>query len=111
MNKEQKLVLWFKELNIGDVPLAGGKNAALGEMFSNLTPLGVNIPNGFALTAFAYRYFFEKTGLDKKIREILADINTHDIRNLQKRGKLCRKAVIAATFPNDLKEIILSNYR
>lgn len=111
MNKEQKLVLWFKELNIGDVPLAGGKNAALGEMFSNLTPLGVNIPNGFALTAFAYRYFFEKTGLDKKIREILADLNTHDIRNLQKRGDLCRKAVVAATFPDNLKEVILSNYR
>ncbi len=111
MDKNKELVLWFKELNIGDVPLAGGKNAALGEMFSNLTPLGVNIPNGFALTAFAYRYFFEKTGLDQKIREILSDLNTHDIRNLQKRGDLCRKAVMAATFPNDLKEIIVSNYR
>jgi len=111
MDKNKELVLWFKDLEIKDVPLAGGKNAALGEMFSNLTPLGVNIPNGFALTAFAYRYFFDKTGLDKKIREILADINTHDIRNLQKRGDLCRKAVMAATFPGDLKEIILSNYR
>ncbi|MEK7478498.1 MAG: phosphoenolpyruvate synthase, partial [Patescibacteria group bacterium] len=111
MEKEKQLVLWFKDLEIKDVPLAGGKNAALGEMFSNLMPLGVNIPNGFALTAFAYRYFFDKTGLDKKIREILADINTHDIRNLQKRGDLCRKAVMAATFPDDLKEVILSNYR
>lgn len=111
MDKNKELVLWFKDLEIKDVPLAGGKNAALGEMFSNLTPLGVNIPNGFALTAFAYRYFFEKTGLDKKIREILSDLNTHDIRNLQKRGALCRKAVMAATFPDDLKEIISSNYR
>ncbi|MDO8442798.1 MAG: phosphoenolpyruvate synthase [bacterium] len=111
MDKNKQLVLWFKDLEIKDVPLAGGKNAALGEMFSNLTPLGVNIPNGFALTAFAYRYFFEHTGLDKKIREILADLNTHDIRNLQKRGDLCRKAVVAATFPDDLKEVILSNYR
>jgi pyruvate,water dikinase len=110
MDKNKELVLWFKDLEIKDVPLAGGKNAALGEMFSNLTPLGVNIPNGFALTASAYRYFFERTGLDKKIREILADLNTHDIRNLQKRGDLCRKAVMAATFPDDLKEIILSNY-
>jgi len=111
MDKNKELVLWFKDLEIKDVPLAGGKNAALGEMFSNLVPLGVNIPNGFALTATAYRYFFEHTGLDKKIREILADLNTRDIRNLQKRGELCRKAVLAATFPDDLKEIILTNYR
>ncbi|MHB9019723.1 MAG: phosphoenolpyruvate synthase [Minisyncoccota bacterium] len=111
MEKDKQLVIWFKDLEIKDVPLAGGKNAALGEMFSSLNPLGVNIPNGFALTAFAYRYFFEKTGLDKKIREILSDLNTHDIKNLQKRGDLCRKAVMAATFPNDLKEIISSNYR
>jgi len=111
MDKNKELALWFKDLEIKDVPLAGGKNAALGEMFSNLIPLGVNIPNGFALTAFAYRYFFEKTGLDKKIRKILADINTKDIRNLQKRGDLCRKAVLAVEFPNDLKVIILSNYQ
>lgn len=111
MDKNKELVLWFKDLTIKDVPLAGGKNAALGEMFSNLTSLGVNVPNGFALTASAYRYFFEKTGLDKKIKEILSDLNTHDIKNLQKRGSLCRKAVLNAEFPEDLKEIILSNYR
>jgi len=110
-DKNKELVLWFKDLGIKDVPLAGGKNAALGEMFSNLTPLGVNVPDGFALTAFAYRYFFEKTGLDKKVREILSDLDTHNIRNLQKRGDLCRKAVLAAEFPNDLKDIIASNYR
>ena len=110
MDKNKELVLWFKEVGIKDVPLVGGKNAALGEMFSNLTPLGINIPNGFALTASAYRYFFEKTGLDKKIKEILSDLDTHNIKNLQKHGELCRKAILAAEFPEDLSEIIVSNY-
>ncbi|MCL5017171.1 MAG: phosphoenolpyruvate synthase, partial [Patescibacteria group bacterium] len=110
MEKEKKLVLWFKELGIEDVPLVGGKNAALGEMFSNLTSLGVNVPNGFALTAFAYRYFFEKTGLDKKIKEILSGLNTKNIKDLQRRGALCRKAIIAAELPDDLKKAISANY-
>ncbi len=110
MEKSKELVLWFKEVGIKDVSLVGGKNAALGEMFSSLTSLGINIPNGFALTAAAYRYFFEKTGLDKKIREILSDLDTHNIKNLQKRGALCRKAIVAAEFPEDLREIIVSNY-
>ena len=106
----KKFIIWFKDLRIKDVPVVGGKNAALGEMFSNLMPLGINIPNGFALTADAYRYFFKKTGLDKKIKEILSDLNTHDIRNLQKRGDLCRRAILAAEFPRDLKQVIAENY-
>jgi len=107
---KNKFIIWFKDLRIKDVPVVGGKNAALGEMFSNLMPLGINIPNGFALTADAYRYFFKKTGLDKKIKEILADLNTHDIKNLQKRGDLCRRAIIVAEFPDDLKKDIAENY-
>jgi pyruvate,water dikinase len=51
----------------------------LGEMYSNLVPLGVNIPNGFALTADAYRHFFKQTGLDEKIKEILADLDIQKI--------------------------------
>ena len=109
-NRKNKLILWFKETGIGDVPLVGGKNAALGEMFSNLTPLGINIPNGFALTAYSYRDFFKKTGLDKKIKDILSDLDTRDIRNLQKRGELCRRAIVAAEFPKDLKKEIAVNY-
>jgi pyruvate,water dikinase len=58
-------VKWFSEVGIEDVPSVGGKNAALGEMYSNLVPLGVNIPDGFALTADAYRHFFKSTGFDE----------------------------------------------
>ena len=133
--KKDKFIIWFKDLGIEDVPKVGGKNAALGEMFSQLTSTGINpvrnrvraqarsggpsgravsnginIPNGFALTADAYRHFFKKTGLDKKIKGILSDLNTHDIRNLQKRGELCRRAILAAEFSEDLKKAIAENY-
>ena len=55
--KEQALVLWFDELGIADISLVGGKNASLGKMLQQLSPLGINVPNGFATTAYAYRYF------------------------------------------------------
>ncbi len=104
-------VKWFNEVGIVDVPIVGGKNAALGEMFSNLVPLGVNIPDGFALTADAYRHFFKETGLDNNIKEILADLDTKDIYNLQKRGEKCRKAILKAKLPQDLKDIITESYK
>ena len=76
MDEQRNFIKWFSEIGIKDVPIVGGKNAALGEMFSNLVPKGVNIPDGFALTAEAYRYFFRETGLDKKIQEILSGLDT-----------------------------------
>ncbi|MBU0999360.1 phosphoenolpyruvate synthase [Patescibacteria group bacterium] len=111
-NKEenQNFVKWYSEVGIADVPVVGGKNAALGEMYSNLVPLGVNVPDGFALTADAYRHFLKNTGLDEKIKEILADLNTKDIRNLQVRGKKVREAILKAVLPQDLQEIIAKSY-
>ncbi len=108
--KKVSYVKWYKEVNIDDVGSVGGKNAALGEMYSNLVPLGVNIPDGFALTADAYRHFFKDTGLDEKIKGILSDLNTKDIRNLQVRGKLVREAILKETLPQDLKDIIKKYY-
>ena len=109
--KKENFVKWFSEVGIKDVPVVGGKNAALGEMFSNLVPLGVNIPDGFALTADAYRYFFEKTGLDKDIQEILGDLNTKSIANLQKRGKKVRETILKKEFPPLLHDAIVEAYR
>ncbi|MEL6199655.1 MAG: PEP/pyruvate-binding domain-containing protein, partial [Pseudomonadota bacterium] len=60
-------VIPFESLGMGDVELVGGKNASLGEMISNLTRLGVSVPNGFATTSEAYRVFLGETGLDTRI--------------------------------------------
>ena len=67
--REQALVLWFEEVGIADIPLVGGKNASLGEMIGQLTAQGVNVPTGFATTAYAFRYFIQRAGLTEKLRK------------------------------------------
>ena len=109
--KTQNFVKWYKEVGIADVPSVGGKNAALGEMYSNLVSLGVNIPDGFALTADAYRYFFKKTGLDEKIKKILADLDTRNIKNLQVHGKKVREAILESNLPQNLQDAIAKSYK
>ena len=103
-------IKWYSEVGIGDVSSVGGKNAALGEMYSNLVPLGVNVPDGFALTAEAYRHFFKETGLDDQIKGILSDLDTKSIKNLQTRGKKVREAILRAELPGDLKNVIAGSY-
>ncbi|MEM4638028.1 MAG: phosphoenolpyruvate synthase [Candidatus Woesearchaeota archaeon] len=111
MDKSKMFILWFDQLNNDDVPYVGGKNASLGEMYVNLTSKGIRVPNGFALTAYAYRYFLEKAGIKEKIKQILSDLNTHDINNLSERGQKVRDTILRAEFPEELKTVILAAYR
>ncbi len=110
MNKNKKLVLWYKDITIKDVPLVGGKNASLGEMIKYLEPQGVRVPNGFVVTAEAYRHFMKKTGLDKFIKKALKGLDTKNLKDLAKRGEEIRKVIRAAKMPADLKQIIVRNY-
>ncbi len=105
-----ELILWFEQLGIGDVPLVGGKNASLGEMYRELAAKGVKVPNGFAVTADAYRYFVRQAGVDQRIKEILKDLDTHDLANLRQRGRLVRQAILAAPLPPDLEQAITEAY-
>lgn len=109
--KNDKFILWFDEIGIEDVPLVGGKNASLGEMIRELGKEGVNVPNGFAITASAYKHFVRSAGIEKEIRKILSDLDTHDIDNLKKRGKKCRELLLKAEFPKDLRDAIVNAYR
>jgi len=111
MEKEKKFVLWFDQVGIEDTNLVGGKNASLGEMYSNLTPLGVSVPNGFALTAYAYRYFIEKNDLAHKVHEALDGLDTGNLKDLQKRGKQVRNLILSGEFPEEVKEEIAEAYR
>ncbi|MBN2307165.1 phosphoenolpyruvate synthase, partial [Candidatus Peregrinibacteria bacterium] len=89
--RNTELILWFKELGIKDVPLVGGKNASLGEMYQKLTKKKVKIPNGFAVSAYAYHYFTEKAGIKDDIKKILRGLNAHDISDLQEKGHKVRQ--------------------
>ncbi|MEM2139002.1 MAG: phosphoenolpyruvate synthase [Candidatus Woesearchaeota archaeon] len=111
MDKKSAFILWFDQLSIEDVPLVGGKNASLGEMYVNLTSKGVKVPNGFAITAYAYHYLLEKAGIKEKIKEILKDLNTRDMDNLAERGHKVRSLIRSVEFPQELKTAVLNAYR
>lgn len=102
--------MFFSEINKGDVPIVGGKNASLGEMYSNLTSKGINIPNGFATTADAYRYFLDYNGIDKKIAKIFSEVDLNELEDVQKAGKLSRDLTMKGKFPEDLKKEIIEAY-
>lgn len=104
-------IKWFADITIDDVPLVGGKNASLGEMVRELTSKGVKVPDGFAVTAEAFRHFIREAELDERIRTTLADLDTHDMANLSQRGHAVREAIRNATLPEDLQELIADAYR
>src|SRR3989344_3617512 len=106
-----KNILWFREVGVKDVALAGGKNSSLGEMYTNLASKGVNVPNGFATTADAYFYFLDSTGLTDQINEILKDVNVHDLKSLQEKGKKVRALIIGSQLPQALQDDIVSAYQ
>ncbi|MDO8269152.1 MAG: phosphoenolpyruvate synthase [Candidatus Levybacteria bacterium] len=119
MDRSQNFILWFDEISKDDIPLVGGKNANLGEMYQNLTNAQseifpeerVKVPFGFSVTAYSYRYFIEKNGLDGKIREALAGLNTQDIKSLEEAGRRIRDLIIQSPFPDDLQNAINEAYR
>ncbi|HEU0273236.1 MAG TPA: phosphoenolpyruvate synthase [Candidatus Udaeobacter sp.] len=103
-------IKWFCEIGIEDVPSVGGKTASLGEMFRELTPKGVKVPDGFAITAAGYWHILRETQLDRFIEAQLRDLNTNDVKELQKRGAAIRDAILAAKLPSDLQHEILQAY-
>ncbi len=105
------LIRWFADLRVTDVPIVGGKNASLGEMYANLTPKGVRVPNGFAITAEAYFHFVKSAKIDRIIRGLLRGLDTHNLRDLRGRGLKVRQTILKSDLPGDLQQAILDNYR
>jgi len=116
--REGKFILWFNEIAKTDVGLVGGKNANLGEMYQNLTNAEsktfpgekISVPYGFAVTAAAYAHFIKENKLDAKIRQALADLDTHNIKQLQQKGETVRNLILSASFPQDLETEIKSAF-
>ncbi len=104
-------VRFFEEIGIGDVSLVGGKNASLGEMFRKLAAEGVLVPNGFAITADAYRHVLDEAGAWEELHSVLDALDPNDVSDLACRGKSAREIVYNAGLPEDLKVEIISSYR
>jgi len=109
-DKGKNFVLWFNEIGIEDVPMVGGKNASLGEMYRNLQDKGIRIPNGFAITAYAYRYFLRYAGIEGEIKKVLKDLNTRDLNNLMRKGREVRDIIRHSEIPPDLTQAIYTSY-
>ncbi|VAW60044.1 Phosphoenolpyruvate synthase [hydrothermal vent metagenome] len=107
MKNSDTYIRWFETLRIEDVPLVGGKNASLGEMYRELTPQGVKIPNGFAITANAYRYVLDQANAWDALHKTLDELNPDDVTDLAMRGAKARDIVYGAELPADLREQIL----
>ncbi len=95
---------------MNDVETVGGKNASLGEMISNLSGLGVDVPGGFATTAAAYRDFLATDGLDRKIHALLDDLDVDDIDALTTAGRTIRDWVVETELPARLMDEIRTTY-
>jgi pyruvate,water dikinase len=100
----------FSTLGMPDVPLVGGKNASLGEMFRHLSAEGVRVPDGFATTAEAYRYYLAHNGLDERIRRRLIGLDTRNLADLERAGAEIRGWILAGRMPPDLAEEITAAY-
>jgi len=111
MSKENNFIRFFNEIGIGDVPLVGGKNASLGEMYRKLTPQGVKVPNGFATTADAYRYVLDAAGAWDALRAALDGLDPDNVTDLAERGARARSIIYAAPLPDDLRRQMLDAYR
>jgi len=110
-NKSKKYILAFREISRKDIPLVGGKNASLGEMIRELSSKGINIPEGFATTSYAYRDFLKKNNLFPKLKETFKKLDLKNIKTLQEVGKEARNLILKAKFPEDLKREIIKAYR
>ena len=96
-----EFIAWFEALGIGDVAQVGGKNASLGEMISELSKLGIRVPDGFATTASAYQAFLNKDGLDDRIHAMLDALDVSDVSALARTGAEIRALIMATPFPAD----------
>jgi len=110
MTKSKKFILWFDELDMNDVALAGGKNASLGEMYQKMSKKGIKIPNGFAVTSAAYEHFIKEAEIGDKIKSILKGVDTSNIEDLRTRGYQTRETILMANFPKDLEKEIVKAY-
>ncbi|WP_127956842.1 phosphoenolpyruvate synthase [Serratia microhaemolytica] len=104
-------VLWYNQIGMHDVDRVGGKNASLGEMISNLSDLGVSVPNGFATTAQAFNDFLEQSGVDQRIYQLLDQTDIDDVVQLAKAGAQIRQWVLDTPFHPEFEQEITLAYQ
>lgn len=106
-----ELIKYFSEIGMDDLPSVGGKNASLGEMYATLTPKGLRVPAGFAITAAGYWSFLTHNQLKDTLADLLSELDTQNFNNLADIGQRIRQQFQEASFPPELREAILEAYQ
>ena len=99
-------IIPFNKINLTHLPEVGGKNASLGEMFNKLHPLGIEVPDGFAVTVESYHHFLTHNKLGDTLKQLLNTIDSKSLSNLPEIAGQCRKLVIDAVLPDEIKNEI-----
>lgn len=107
----QDFIIPFSRIHLEDLSEVGGKNASLGEMINQLQPMGIRVPDGFAVTAEAYRFFLSAGRLEEKLLPVLDTLDVQELSNLQEVGEKCRKLIREAQIPEEWKQAVLDEYR
>ncbi|MFP1724690.1 phosphoenolpyruvate synthase [Lonsdalea quercina] len=108
---DKRNVLWYDQLGMHDVERVGGKNASLGEMITNLSSLGVEVPNGFATTAQAFNDFLTQSGINQRIYALLDKTDIDDVNQLAKAGAQIRQWIVDTPFQPALEQAIRDAYQ
>lgn len=107
---KHEFILPFRKVDLGDIARVGGKNASLGEMIQNLSAAGIRVPDGFAITADAYRFFLKANRLDSTLEGILKDLNVQNLEQLASAGQRLRDLIRSAAMPPELRDAIVKAY-
>jgi pyruvate,water dikinase len=106
-----RYIRWFRELSLADIPSVGGKNASLGELYRALVPKGIRVPDGFAVTAEAYRRVIGAAEIEQRIQRELTGLDTRDLGALAERARHIREYILASALPDDVRKEIVEAYR
>ena len=101
----------FSQIGIDALPEVGGKNASLGEMVRELAPRGVRVPNGFAVTASAFRQTLDEAEAWPRLRDALDGLDADNVDDLARRARLARDIVYGAALPPPVAEAVADSYR
>jgi len=100
----------FREVDLSDLNTVGGKNASLGEMIKNLASMGVRVPEGFAVTAEAFRLHLAEAGIEQEIYDSLDRLDVHDVEALARTARQVRQRIAGAPLPAGVQEQITRAY-
>lgn len=107
---DEEFILFFRQIGIADVGKVGGKNASLGELFNQLGPQGILVPDGFALTAAAFRLFLQRNGLEIRLQELMSSLDKKDFTNLAVMGASARSLILNGELPEEIKAAVSQAY-